>query len=164
MGKHYYRGHRGLFRVHLFSCFCRIVFVGCWKEETVSIKILVGKTQISLHLLFELFATVLLYQRSSRVQGFMSRSRHIVTSQRVYGCFRKWVDTRRNVSMEWKTPPLLDGYVTALTASPWRQNSETRNTNRQVRLCQNLHPVVIGSGQWTTPFTSKLTLRRKKLT
>jgi len=58
MGKHYYRGHRGLFRVHLFNYFCRIVFLGCWKEETVSITILVGKTQISFHLFFDLFATV----------------------------------------------------------------------------------------------------------
>jgi len=93
-------GIGGLFRVHLFNYFCRIVFLGCWKEETVSITILVRKTQISFHLFFELFANVLLQLRSSRAQGFMSRSRHIVTSQRAYGCFRKWVDTRRNVSME----------------------------------------------------------------
>jgi len=58
MVKHYYRGLRDLFRVHLFNYFCRIVFLGSWKEETVSITILVGQTQISFHLFFDLFATV----------------------------------------------------------------------------------------------------------
>jgi hypothetical protein len=97
-----------MFRVHLFNHFCRNVFIGCWKEETVLYYDLGSKNTDVMSFSYLL----LLYKRSSRVQGFMSRSRHIVTSQAVYGCFRKWVDTRRNVSMEWKTPPLLDGYVT----------------------------------------------------
>jgi len=68
---------------------------------------------------------------SVAVQGSMSRSRHMVTSQRVYGCFRKWVDTRRNVSMEWETPPLLDGYVT-IPSLRIRVDSDLEIINRKM--------------------------------